>query len=314
MYRFGLIGLAGYIAPRHLKAIRDTDNELVVAMDNNDSVGILDSYFPNAEFFSEFVQFESFIQDEKLAGRKLDYIVVCSPNHLHVAHIKFGLRNGINVICEKPLVLNSKDCEILKLYETKYRAKVNSILQLRLHPSIEKLQNKIKFSPQDKVYDIDLTYISSRGKWYANSWKGLEQKSGGVATNIGVHFFDMLQYIFGNLKNNELYFSNEKSCSGYLQYDKANVKWFLSIDSDHLPKNAVKGEKMTYRSILIEGEELEFSSGFEDLHTKSYISIIEGNGYGIDENTVAIKTVEKIRNKEIISNPNNFHPLLKKFI
>ncbi len=312
--RFGIIGVGGYIAPRHLKAIKETGNELVVAMDINDSVGIMDSYFPEAEFFTEFEQFETFIEDEKQRGYKLDYMTICSPNYLHLPHIKFALRNGIDVICEKPLVLNSTDLNILKRYEKIYNARVNSILQLRMHPSITALREMVKSAPKDKIFEVDLTYMTSRGKWYKRSWKGFENKSGGVATNIGIHFYDMLHYIFGDLYENEVYYRSEKSCSGYLQYQRANVKWFLSIDAKHLPKNAVKGEKLTYRVITIEDEELEFSEGFTNLHTQSYKHILAGKGYGIDENSCAIQTVEGIKNSKIIQKPNNPHKLLAKVL
>lgn len=310
MKRFGLIGVGGYIAPRHLRAIKETGNDLVVAFDVNDSVGIMDSHFPDAEFFTEFEQFEAFVEDEKLRGRQLDYIAICSPNYLHVPHMKFALKNGIDVICEKPLVLNSGDLDVLKQYEQTYGARVNSILQLRLHPSILALKDKVESAPDDHKFEVDLTYMTSRGKWYLRSWKGLDQKSGGVATNIGVHFYDMLHFIFGPIVDNQVYYRDEKSCSGYLEYARAHVRWFLSIDAAHLPENAVKGEKLTYRSITIEGRELEFSGGFTDLHTQSYQRILDGNGYGIDDNRTAIETVESIRVSPVVLNPEHPHGLL----
>ena len=310
--RFGLIGVGGYIAPRHLRAIKDTGNELVVAVDINDSVGILDSHFPSAEFFTEFEQFEAFVEDEKLAGRSLDYIAICSPNYLHVPHMKFALRNGINVICEKPLVLSAGDLDVIQDYERVYSAKVNSILQLRLHPSILALREKVKSAPAGTVFDVDLTYMTSRGKWYMRSWKGVDEKSGGVATNIGVHFYDMLHFIFGPVVANEVHYRDAYTSAGYLEYEQARVRWFLSIDARHLPDNAVQGEKLTYRSITIESKELEFSGGFTDLHTQSYQRILSGEGYGVNENRTAIETVEQIRELPIIQNPNNTHPLLSK--
>ena len=312
MKRFGLIGVAGYIAPRHLRAIKDTGNELVVAMDINDSVGILDSHFPSAEFFTEFEQFEAFVEDEKLAGRSLDYIAICSPNYLHVPHMKFALRNGIDVICEKPLVLSGSDLDVIQDYERAYSAKVNSILQLRLHPSILALREKVQSAPTGTVFDVDLTYMTSRGKWYMRSWKGLDQKSGGVATNIGVHFYDMLHFIFGPVVANEVHYRDAYTSAGYLEYERARVRWFLSIDARHLPDNAIQGEKLTYRSITIEGQELEFSGGFTDLHTQSYQRILAGEGYGVDENRTAIETVEQIRELPIVQNPENPHSLLSK--
>lgn len=314
MKRFGLIGVGGYIAPRHLRAIKETGNNLVVAMDVSDSVGIMDSHFPDAEFFTEFEQFAAYVEDEKLRGRELDYIAICSPNYLHVPHMKFALRNGIDVICEKPLVLNSSDLLVLQDYEKQYGARVNSILQLRLHPSIIALREKIQSAPKDKVFDVNLTYMTSRGKWYMRSWKGIDQKSGGVVTNIGVHFYDMLQFIFGPVKMNDVHYRDEKTCSGYLECERARVKWFLSIDASHLPDNAIRGEKLTYRSITIAGEELEFSGGFTDLHTQSYDRILVGEGYGIDENRAAIETVEAIRLSPIVTEPIDPHPLLRRVV
>jgi UDP-N-acetyl-2-amino-2-deoxyglucuronate dehydrogenase len=314
MKKFALIGAAGYIAPRHLRAIKDTGNDLVVAMDINDSVGIMDSHFPSAEFFTEFEDFTAFVEDQAMQGNKLDYIAVCSPNYLHAPHMKFALKNGIDVICEKPLVLESSDMDTLKEYEEKYGAKVNSILQLRLHPSIIALKEKVAAAPEGHVFDVDLTYMTSRGKWYMKSWKGFDHKSGGVATNIGVHFYDMLHFVFGELQQNEVHYRDEKTASGYLQYEKARVRWFLSIDANNLPDNAVQGEKLTYRSITIGDEELEFSGGFTDLHTQSYQNILAGNGFGIDENRVAIETVEKIRVMPIAEAGERAHPLLSKVL
>ncbi|WP_415883462.1 Gfo/Idh/MocA family protein [Neptuniibacter sp. QD34_54] len=314
MKKFGLIGAAGYIAPRHLKAIKETGNELVVAMDINDSVGIMDSHFPDAEFFTEFEQFSAYIEDLKIKGEKLDYIAVCSPNYLHLPHMKFALQNGIDVICEKPLVLNACDLEVLTRYEQEYGAQVNSILQLRLHPSILKLREKVQSAPEDKKFDVDLTYLTSRGKWYLKSWKGFDEKSGGVATNIGVHFYDMLHFIFGDIVKNEVHYRDEKTCSGYLEYDRARVRWFLSIDANHLPDNAIQGEKLTYRSISIEGEELEFSGGFTNLHTQSYQRVLKDKGYGVEENRAAIETVENIRVSPLTVQPENPHPLLQRVL
>lgn len=312
MKRFAIIGAAGYIAPRHFGAIRDTGNELVAALDVNDSIGVLDSYFPDAEFFTEFEEFAGFIQDLRLKGEVLDYLSICSPNHLHLAHIKFALQSGIDVICEKPLVLNSSDLGVIALYERTYNAAVNSILQLRLHPSILELREKVASAAKDKVFDVRLTYLTSRGKWYLKSWKGLDEKSGGVATNIGVHFYDMLGFVFGKVKANEVHYRDQKTSSGYLEFDRARVSWFLSIDPSFLPKNAVVEEKTTFRSVDIEGEELEFSGGFTDLHTESYQNIIMGNGFGVEENRLAIETVTKMRSAMICINPTNPHPLFHK--
>ena len=281
-------------------------------MDVDDSVGIMDSHFPEAEFFTEFEQFEAFVEDEKLAGRCLDYIAICSPNYLHLPHMKFALRNGINVICEKPLVLKASDLDDVINYEKVYGARVNSILQLRLHPSILALRDKVQSAKDGKVFDVELTYMTSRGKWYMRSWKGSDEKSGGVATNIGVHFYDMLHFIFGDVLKNEIHYRDARTAAGYLEYERARVRWFLSIDTGLLPENALKGEKMTYRSITIAGDELEFSKGFTDLHTQSYARILAGNGYGVAENRAAIETVETIRGGKIVSSPSAAHDLLSK--
>lgn len=314
MKNFALIGAAGYIAPRHLKAIKQTGNNLLVAMDINDSVGIMDSHFPAAEFFTEFEEFSAFVDDLALQGKKLDYVAICSPNYLHSPHMKFALKNGIDVICEKPLVLSNKDMDILHRYEKEYDAKVHSILQLRLHPSIIQLRKRVEASPADYVFDVDLTYLTSRGKWYLKSWKGVDEKSGGVATNIGVHFYDMLHFIFGDVLHNEVHYRDEKTSSGYLEYRKARVKWFLSIDAKNLPENAIQGEKLTYRSITIGDEELEFSGGFTDLHTQSYENILAGNGFGIEENRAAIDTVEAIRTNGISLPGDKAHRFLSNVI
>ncbi|MCL1057875.1 Gfo/Idh/MocA family oxidoreductase [Shewanella gelidimarina] len=314
MKKFALIGTAGYIAPRHLKAIKDTGNDLVVAMDVNDSVGIMDMNFPESEFFTEFEDFAAYVEDESLRGNKLDYISICSPNYLHAPQMKFALKNGIDVICEKPLVLSSKEIDTLKVYEEKYGAKVNSILQLRLHPSIIALRDKVLNSSPDEIFDVELTYMTSRGKWYLKSWKGVDEKSGGVATNVGVHFFDMLHFIFGDITFNEVHYKDEQTVAGYLEYERARVKWFLSIDANNLPENAVQGEKKTYRSIMIGDEELEFSGGFTDLHTQSYENVLAGNGYGLEENRTAIETVEGIRDQAVVANVEHYHPLMSKLL
>ena len=269
MKRFALIGAAGYIAPRHMKAIKETGNNLVAALDPHDSVGILDSYFPNAHFFTEFERFDRHLEKLKRKGVGIDYLVVCSPNYLHDAHIRFGLRLGANVICEKPLVLNPWNVEALKEIEGEYPGNVFNILQLRLHPSVIALKEKVDNGPADKVYKIDLQYFTSRGNWYHRSWKGEESKSGGIVTNIGVHFFDMLLWIFGDVEKNAVDQNEKTIASGFLKLKKAEVNWLLSIDQANLPQVVkAKGER-TFRSLNIEGEAFEFSDGFTDLHTKS---------------------------------------------
>jgi UDP-N-acetyl-2-amino-2-deoxyglucuronate dehydrogenase len=310
--RFALIGVAGYIAPRHLQAIKALGHDLVVAMDVSDSVGLMDSYFPEAEFFTEFEAFEAFLEDERLAGRKVDYLSICSPNYLHLPHIKFGLRCGMEVICEKPLVLNEADLDVIKGYETAYGGKVNSILQLRLHPAIQRLRQVVREAPADRIFDVELTYLTSRGKWYLQSWKGLDQKAGGIATNIGVHFFDMLGFIFGPLLEQETHYRDARSAAGFLRFKRARVAWFLSIDAAYLPENAVHGEKSTYRSITVDGGELEFSGGFTDLHTESYQRILAGEGFGVEANRQAIAIVEAEREAPLCAAPAAAHPLLGK--
>ena len=310
--RFGLIGTAGYIAPRHLKAIQETGNVLVASTDINDSVGVLDSYFPKSEFFTEFEKFQSFIQDENLKGNPLDFISICSPNHLHSTHIKLALNAGCDVICEKPLVLSIAELEELKRYENKTKKRVFSILQLRLHPSIRSLKALIEKRGSAKVFEVDLTYITSRGLWYEKSWKGIENKSGGVASNIGVHFFDMLSFVFGNPKKTSVQYKDAQSIIGTSIFEFARVRWCLSINSSLLPNNAVQGEKLTYRSIKIEGKELEFSDGFTELHNESYRNIVAGQGFGIEENRAAIETVQFIRECDVCQSIADPHPLLKK--
>lgn len=315
MKNFAVIGAAGYIAPRHFQAIKMTKNNLAVAMDVNDSVGVIDSYFPKAEFFTDFEDFSTYIDKLTTLGKQVDYIVVCSPNFCHVKHIEFGLERGIDVICEKPLVLCSNELETLIALEKKsHGAKVYSILQLRLHPSIIALRQKVQNAPKNKIFDLDLTYITSRGNWYLKSWKGSDQKSGGLSTNIGVHFYDMLHHIFGEVKHNEVHFRDKRSASGYLEYERARVKWFLSINSENLPNEAIAENKMTYRSIIIGDRELEFSSGFTDLHVQSYQSILVGDGFGISENRAAIKTVERIRNQAVVNAADKAHSLLENVI
>jgi UDP-N-acetyl-2-amino-2-deoxyglucuronate dehydrogenase len=295
MKRFALIGAAGYIAPRHMKAIKDTGNDLVAAFDPYDGVGIMDSYFPDAEYFTEFERFDRHIDKLRRQGNPIDYISICSPNYLHDAHIRFGLRNGCDVICEKPLVLNPWNIDSLNEIEIETGKKVYTILQLRLHPSIIALKEKVATSPKDKVFEVNLKYMTSRGKWYHRSWKGDVAKSGGIATNIGVHFFDMLGWVFGELKENTVYELNDDTASGRLRFEKANVEWFLSIDYDQIPEEIKQQGKRTFRTLNMEGEEIEFSDGFTELHTNSYKGILNGEGYGVLDTKKAIEIVSEIR-------------------
>ena len=303
-----MIGAAGYIAPRHMKAIKETGNDLVAALDKFDSVGVIDSYFPNASFFTEFERFDRHIDKLKRTGHHLDYVSICSPNYLHDAHIRFALRQGADAICEKPLVLNPWNMDALSLIEEETGHKIYNILQLRVHPSIIALKKKIDEGPKDKIYDIDLTYLTSRGIWYYTSWKGDISKSGGIATNIGVHFFDMLSWIFGNLKKNTVHVNTHDRSAGFLEFEKARVRWFLSINFDLLPEEVKAKGQTTYRSITIEGEELEFSGGFTDLHTTSYDDILKGKGYGLEAPRQAIEIVHTIRVATPIGPKGDYHP------
>lgn len=298
MKNFALIGAAGYIAPRHMKAIKDTGNNLIAALDKNDSVGILDSYFPSADFFTEFERFDRHIEKLKRQGIKTDFVSVCSPNYLHDSHIRFGLRVGANVICEKPVVLNPWNIDALMEIEQETGNQIFTILQLRLHPAIIGLKKKIDSLPKEKKHLIELTYITSRGHWYNASWKGDIHKSGGIATNIGVHFFDMLMWIFGDVTENYVSADTPQSSSGYLELEKATVNWTLSIDANTLPDEIKAAGKRTYRALNIDGENLEFSDGFTELHTQSYNEIIEGRGFPISETRKAIELVHNIRNKK----------------
>ncbi|MGK0364417.1 MAG: UDP-N-acetyl-2-amino-2-deoxyglucuronate dehydrogenase [Saprospiraceae bacterium] len=309
MKNFALIGAAGYIAPRHMKAIKDTDNNLVAALDVFDSVGIIDSYFPTADFFVEFERFDRHI--EKLKGKKvkLDYVSVCSPNYLHDSHIRFGLRHGADVICEKPIVLNPWNIDALEEIEKETGKNVYNILQLRLHPSVIALKKQIEEGPKDKIYDIDLTYLTSRGHWYYTSWKGDSSKSGGIATNIGVHFYDMLMWIFGSVKKNVVHLHTHDRASGYLELERARVRWFLSINYDLIPADIKAKGMRTYRSIKIGEQEFEFSGGFTELHTRSYEEVLKGNGFRISEARNAIQIVHDIRNAEAVGIKEDAHPL-----
>lgn len=309
---FGLIGVAGYIAVRHLKAIKDTGNNLLASLDKFDSVGLLDSYFPKSDFFVEFERFDRHFDKLKRTGTKIDYVSICSPNYLHDSHIRFALRHQADAICEKPIVLNPWNIDALQEIERETGRKIYTVLQLRLHPKIVELREKIKNGPGNKVYDIDLSYITSRGNWYYISWKGDIQKSGGIACNIGIHFFDMLGWIFGEVKNNVVNISEPTKAAGYLDLKNARVRWFLSLDYKDIPKETKEKGQRTFRSITIEGEELEFSEGFTELHTATYRDIIIGNGFGLEDARQSVMTAYDIRNARPIGLQGNYHPLLKK--
>lgn len=302
MKRFALVGAAGYIAPRHMKAIHETGNDLVAAMDVNDSVGILDSHFPDARFFTEFEQFASFVDAERRAARGLDYVSIASPNYLHDAHMRFALRSGADAICEKPLVLEPEQIDVLQAVEAGSENRISTILQLRLHPAIIRLREEVAARPAGAPKaDVDLTYITSRGNWYHASWKAALQKSGGIATNIGVHFYDMLHFVYGPLQHNIVHLNEASKAAGYLEYEHARVRWFLSIDINDIPESERAKGKRTYRAISADGKGIEFSDGFTDLHTRSYEEIIAGRGFGLEENRVAIETVATIRKAPVVT-------------
>lgn len=311
-FNFALIGAAGYIAPRHMRAIKDTGNVLVAALDRFDSVGIIDSFFPEAAFFTETERFDRHLDKLRRKGeQKIDYVSICSPNYLHDAHIRLSLRNEAHAICEKPIVLNPWNVDALNEIEKESGKNIYTILQLRLHPSIVKLKKDIDEGPADKIYDLDLTYITSRGRWYHISWKGDHDKSGGVATNIGVHFFDMLSWIFGGVRSNIVHVSNDHTAAGFLELERARVRWFLSLQKENIPETVREDGTSTYRSITMEGEEIEFSGGFTNLHTISYSEILEGRGYGINEARKSIEIVHNIRTTQAIGLRGDYHPILK---
>ena len=309
---FTLIGVAGYIAVRHLKAIKETGNRLLASLDPFDSVGMIDGYFPGADFFVEFERFDRHIDKLKRTGTFVDYVSICSPNYLHDSHIRFAMRQGADAICGKPVVLNPWNLDALGEIEKETGKKIYNILQLRLHPSITALREKIMKEPPEKIHDIDLSYITSRGNWYHISWKGDLQKSGGVATNIGVHFFDMLTWIFGPVRENIVHLSDSHRAAGFLVLEKARVRWLLSIDYDDLPAGVKKRNQRTYRSITIDGEEIEFSDGFADLHTQTYREILAGRGFGLEEARRSIETVYTIRNSAPAGLKGEYHPYLDK--
>jgi UDP-N-acetyl-2-amino-2-deoxyglucuronate dehydrogenase len=312
MKNFALLGASGFVAPRHLKAIKNTGNELIAALDPFDSVGIIDSYFPKANFFVEPERFDRFLEKRKYEDElKLDYLSICTPNYLHDAHIRMALRRGADAICEKPLVLNPWNIDALEKIEQESGQKVWNVLQLRVHPSIIALKEKVDAAGKDKIFDVDLTYITSRGKWYYSSWKGKAEKSGGIATNIGVHFYDMLTWVFGGVKQNTVHLHTHDRAAGYMEFEKARVRWFLSINEDVLPEEVKSKGQRTFRSIRLEGEEVEFSTGFTDLHTRVYEGILSGNAYGLSEARTAIEIVHEVRTQKPIGLKGDFHPLAR---
>ena len=315
---FALIGASGYIAPRHMKAIKETGNELIAALDPYDGIGIMDSHFPQASFFTEFERFDRFVDKWHRDGnKKIEYVAIATPNYLHDSHIRFALKSGAHAICEKPLVLNPHNIDQLKVIEEETGKKVYTILQLRLHDSIIALKEKIAKELQkdpDKVFDIDLTYLTSRGKWYFVSWKGDEAKSGGIASNIGVHFFDMLSWIFGAVEENVVHVKQADANAGFMKLKNANVRWFLSVNYNYIPEEIKLTGKTTYRSIKVDGEEFEFSEGFTDLHTKSYEHILNGGGFGLDEAKNSINIVSEIRKLPALGLEGNYHPFCKKVL
>lgn len=313
MKRFGLIGAAGFVAPRHMRAIHDTGNGLVAALDPNDSVGIIDSYFPDASFFTEFERFDRHVDKLRRAGEPLDFVSICSPNYLHDSHVRFALRSGADAICEKPLVLNPWNLDGLAEAEQDTGRRIATILQLRLHPAIVSLREKLA-GTDGRKHEVDLTYVTSRGRWYSRSWKGDERKSGGIATNIGVHFFDLLHFLFGALQENRVHLSTPSRAAGYLEYAGARVRWFLSLDFRDVPETERAAGRRTYRSITIDGEEIEFSEGFADLHTRSYEEILAGRAFGIDDSRCSIEAVSAIRTLPPTPTAGDVHPAARPLI
>lgn len=308
--KYALVGAAGYVAPRHLRAIKETGGSLKAAVDPSDSVGIIDSYFPEARFFKEFERFDRHLDMLRRSGQKIDIVSICSPNYLHDAHVRYALRSHADAICEKPLVLNPHNIDALIDLESDTGQRVYTILQLRLHPAIVELQKKIAEGPTNKIYEVDLTYITSRGQWYYASWKGDETKSGGIATNIGVHFYDMLNFVFGERRRIVVHHRAMDCAAGYIEFDRARVRWFLSINARDLPEQ-MKGRKTTYRHITVDGEELEFSDGFTDLHVASYEHVLAGRGFGLVDVRPSIEIVSEIRTMPIVMSDGFLHPFVK---
>jgi len=317
MKNFAITGVAGYIAPRHLKAIKQTGNNLVAALDPHDSVGILDQFFPKTSFFTEFERFDRHLEKLRRKDKEysVHYLTICSPNNLHDAHIRLALRIGAHAICEKPLVINPWNLDALQELEAETGSKVYTILQLRVHESLIELKKKLDSTDNNQKYKVSLTYITSRGLWYDYSWKGQKDKSGGIGTNIGVHFFDMLLWLFGSVQKNELHLSEPNKMAGFIELDNAEVSWFLSADRSDLPADLAGKGITTFRSIEYNGEEIQFSSGFTDLHTKVYEETLAGNGFGIEDARPAIKLVNELRNLKTTENYSSvIHPFAEKYL
>lgn len=315
MHRFALIGAAGYIAPRHMRAIKDTGNDLVATLDPYDGMGVIDDYFPQADYFTESERFDRHLDKlRRNENTRIHYLSICSPNYLHDAHIRMALRNDAHAICEKPLVLNPWNVEALERLEQESKRQINVILQLRLHPAIQALHQKINTNPSPQKHEVDLSYITSRGKWYQWSWKGKPEKSGGVATNIGVHFFDMLSWVFGPSQNIELHYQDRDTVGGIIAFEKANVKWMLSLDEKYLPEVARQKGQRSFREMQVDGELIDFSEGFTDLHTESYRRIIDGNGFRPADARSSIQIVYEMRNLEVRRTRADIHPILAKLI
>tara|TARA_R110001599_G_scaffold1889_4_gene9889 strand:- start:342364 stop:343317 length:954 start_codon:yes stop_codon:yes gene_type:complete len=316
MKNFAMTGLGGYIAPRHLKAINDTGNKLIAAVDPNDSVGIIDSYFPKASFFTEFERFDRHLEKIRRGNKadSIDYLTICAPNNLHDAHIRLAMRVGADAICEKPLVLNPWNLDALQELEIEYGQRVWTILQLRVHPSLIELKKKLDEDKSGKRHKIRLTYVTSRGTWYHYSWKGNVEQSGGIGTNIGIHFFDMLMWLFGPTQKMELYVREKNRMGGYLELPNADVEWFLSLEPEDIPNNADENQR-TFRTISIDGDEIEFSGGFTDLHTLVYEETLKGNGFGIEEARPSIELVHDLRTMKVTENPTGLvHPSIQKLL
>lgn len=314
MKNFGMTGLAGYIAPRHLKAIKDTANQLVAAVDPHDSVGIIDSYFPEASFFTEVERFDRHLEKIRRQnnGQGIDYLTICSPNNLHDAHIRMALRVGADAICEKPLVLNPWNLDMLQELEEDYGRRVWTVLQLRVHPLIQQLKEKLELEPVEKRHKVRLTYITSRGVWYHYSWKGQPEQSGGIGTNIGIHFFDLLMWLFGRPETVEMHLREDNRMGGFMELPNADVEWFLSLEPEDIPENG-DGSQRTHRSITVDGEEVEFSGGFTDLHTRVYEETLNGNGFGIEDARASIELVHELRTMKMTENPIGLvHPSTEK--